>query len=314
MAVYRSPALRAGAWLLVVLTVAASCGARGRDGEEKGPRGELDAPGSAGRADVDDGSKAVIDEFVTAARTGDIETIERLLDQGAVAANGTVGAEALAMAYFEGEAEVAARLVAAGADLDMRDSKDRTPLLRAVEEGRQGMVRSIIAHGGDLESVQRTGETMLMVACRHGESEIVKALIRAGADVEARDNDGWTPLMFALRSASHEIALTLLRRGADVEAMSDLGWTPLMLAATDGRPDFVRLLLESGADASRRTAMQPPPLVRAVQFGHHEAARLLVAAGADAGEGRPGDARWWAARHSDSVLAAALAEPRESRP
>jgi ankyrin repeat protein len=315
MAVFSSAALRAGAWLLVVLSLAASCGARERDGGARGARGEHDAPGSAERrAEVEGGSKAAIGEFVAAARSGDLETIERLLDQGAVVANGTVGADALAMAYFEGQTEVAARLEAAGADLDVRDPSDRTPLVRAVEHGRQGMVRAIIAHGGDLESVQRTGETALMVACRHGEREIVKALIRAGADVEARDNDGWTPLMFAVRAASYEVAMALLRRDADVEAASDLGWTPLMLAATDGRPDLVSLLLEGGADASRRTAMQPPPLVRAVQFGHDEAARLLVAAGADAGEGQSGDARWWAGRRKDPELSAALVEPEGGRP
>jgi len=113
------------------------------------------------------------------------------------------------------------------------------------------VARVLLAAGANLEARDTIGATPLMRAASFNENpEVVRVLLAAGADLEARDTEGWTPLMHAAgRNEIPEVVLVLLGVGADLEARDTDGLTPLMLAAgRNENPEVVRVLLAAGAN------------------------------------------------------------------
>jgi ankyrin repeat protein len=96
-------------------------------------------------------------------------------------------------------AEVIGVLVAAGADLKVRQHYGWTPLLRAVVEGTADEVKALLAAGSDPNETMpfdtlpefNAGRTTLMAAITNPEAEIViEALLQTGADPQRRDANG----------------------------------------------------------------------------------------------------------------------------
>lgn len=150
-----------------------------------------------------------------------------LLDHGAkVDALDNVGRTPL-MTFLSAEAGNSATLrmlLNAGANPNLEDGAGRLHALDyAALHGRADLAELLIAAGADVNARDsRYGQTALHYAiyyCRaaeHGKHEIVQFFIDQGADVNAKDLSGMTPLDFAKRYAPfngllHEI---LVRAGA----------------------------------------------------------------------------------------------------
>ena len=74
--------------------------------------------------------------LVDAVKVGDREAARRLIDSSAaVNAQNADGVTALMVAVLNNRAQVAALLLACGADLELRDQKGRTALMLAAEQG-----------------------------------------------------------------------------------------------------------------------------------------------------------------------------------
>ena len=68
-------------------------------------------------------------------------------------------------------------LIAAGADVNSRDSKGRTPIFFACKNHHLDDIRTLIAHGADVNAKDRIGQTVLM-SCF--DKAALKVLIEAG--------------------------------------------------------------------------------------------------------------------------------------
>jgi len=136
----------------------------------------------------------------------------------------------------------------AGANVNARDPRGRSPLMAAVVNGRRAMVDLLIQHGANVNAVgSRGGDTPLILAASEGETIIGRALIRAGARVNYQNNDGDTALIVA--SAGGEIGMVeeLVRAGANVNLRENYGHTALYHAETRGHRRCANYLRAHGA-------------------------------------------------------------------
>ena len=94
--------------------------------------------------------------------------------------------------------------LAAGADVDAKDSFNGTGLIRAAERGHGTIVKRLLETGIDVDHVNRLGWTALLEAVVLGEGgrahvRTVRQLVAAGADVDVPDKRGLTALEHARR-------------------------------------------------------------------------------------------------------------------
>jgi ankyrin repeat protein len=101
--------------------------------------------------------------------------------------------------------EVVAGLLAGGANVNARctcpqlDHGDWTPLGLAITFSDLDTVERLIAAGADPNVRYREGDTPLILAARLPNVDMVRALLKAGADVNARGKDGDSALDIASR-------------------------------------------------------------------------------------------------------------------
>ena len=92
--------------------------------------------------------------LLKAARAGDVEQLKLVIDSNKglnLNCRGSWdGQTALGWAVEKGHMEVVQRLLAAGADVNAKDSNSWTPLMVAVSKNRHKLARSLISSGADL--------------------------------------------------------------------------------------------------------------------------------------------------------------------
>jgi len=182
--------------------------------------------------------------------------------------------ESLIQAVLVRDSGEAARLLAAGADLNARDVLpmhrttweaflDRLPFLhRQPERTRKDPVMPtalmLAATGARLDrrcsEYPMEGLTTLMPLDPTGpcavqdQSAMARLLLDHGADVNASAEEGWTPLMLACKAGNLQIATLLLDRGAKLNTPDSKNVSAISLAVGSANPALVTLLLDRGAD------------------------------------------------------------------
>jgi cytohesin len=190
--------------------------------------------------------------LLVAADESDVEAVELsrvLLDARARApvdlADGR-GNTALAWSAMRGNAQLAALLVAAGAQVDARNEDAQTPLFQAAHGGHAAIVDMLLSHGASATPVAlRDGDTALHRAANNGHADVVDLLLAKGAPVDARNRRAMTPLHMAARNGRIDAARLLLARGAAIDARDADGHTPADLATQNRQQAMVAFLTSS---------------------------------------------------------------------
>lgn len=142
-----------------------------------------------------------------------------------------------------------------------------SPLHRAALKGDVERARTLLAAGADVNVRQaRYRGTPLQYAAHRGHVEVVRALLQHDALVDARDTHDRTPLMWAAMGGRAETVVALLDGGADVRAATASGWTALHYAAQARSGPVMHILVERGADVLARNAQQQSPPDLSPQF------------------------------------------------
>ena len=257
-----------------------------------------------------------------AAEVGAVDVVTLLVQAGA---DCTVMAHVAAItplivAAAAGEEEMSALLLAITTEVDAihTDKSAMSALMAASSNGSTAIVTHILAAGANVNMRNSDGVTALMHASVLSHDDVVEQLLAAGAELRATDNDGFDALVAAATGGSAVVSKLLIDRGLDVNVMAGSGGAPLMIAAKAGAADCVEVLLGAGAVVDTRAAPSKAfiaeietlqaqkddeiteaeldakrqrleaffeagstALMHASALGHLEVVKLLVAAGAD---------------------------------
>jgi hypothetical protein len=144
-------------------------------------------------------------------------------------------------------------LIAAGADVDARDSERYDMLTIAGVLGDVEMVKLAIAAGADAGQVTSPYEGTALIAAAHlGHVEVVRALIEAKAPLDHVNNLGWKALIEAIvlgDGGTRHTAIVglLIAAGADLDRADARGVRPLSLARNRGFGGLAAILERAGA-------------------------------------------------------------------
>jgi len=214
-----------------------------------------------------------VEEFLNAARAGDIEQLKTLLAANPALLNerNELGQSAILLARYHRKAAAVDFLLSQNPDLNLHE---------AAAVGALDRVRTIVRERGRLiDSHSKDGFTPLALASFFGHAAVAQYLIDQGANVSLAANNPMkvAPLHAAVSGRHFEIARMLVDNDADVNARQQQGWTPLHGAAQGGDQELVKLLLAKGADREARADTGQTALDLAMTHGHGAVAALLEA-------------------------------------
>ncbi|KAK8135510.1 hypothetical protein PG984_003450 [Apiospora sp. TS-2023a] len=180
-----------------------------------------------------------------------------------------------------GDVKAIERLLKHNASVDIRSSKQDTPLMMAVMANHFEAAKMLVENGADVNvmSKQYNNATAVIQAAKAGSLPMVHLLCRNGANVKHKTpQDNMSAFLQAVYLGHADCAIYLLALGADIHEEGTIGWRPIHYAASKGRTEVVRWLLSMGADKSARTrgAETAEDLARA--GGHHDVVALLTTA------------------------------------
>ncbi len=222
------------------------------------------------------------EDFLAAARNGDLSEVERLINSGVglelVDKNGRL---ALKLASMAGRPAVVLRLLHAGVDPDFAWGIAIQQALRAGHDEIGLML--LVADGQNLSSAARLA---LSWAAEFGRNDIARLMIalcqeqRRCVDLRKPESDYKTPLHYAALHGHEEIVGMLLEANADPDARDEFRTVPLFLAIIKGYEGIVERLLDAGADPNAHG--DGSLLAASRQSGNPGITSLLLAAGAKA--------------------------------
>ena len=135
-------------------------------------------------------------------------------------------------------------------DVLEKDGQGNTALHYAARNGLFDVAALLVASGADVNARNNSNETPLFEAAKTGKANVEKLLLKLGADATVQDKEGSTALHYAARNDIFDVVALLLASGADVNARNNSNETPLFEAARTGRTAVEKQLLASGADTT----------------------------------------------------------------
>ena len=185
-------------------------------------------------------------------------------------------------------------LIAAGANLNGRDTEGATPIFAAARYGHEDCLKLLLDQRADMNSSNNKGQTPVWIAVQTGQMECLTMLIEAKADVVTPDKDGMTPAWVAAQRGRDVMLGVLATAGANLDTADNLGDTPALVASHAGYTRCIQVLISQLANIGQANADGVTPLMMAAQQGDTACVELLLAAGAEANaRGKNG----WSALH-----------------
>jgi ankyrin repeat protein len=211
-----------------------------------------------------------------AVRAGDLAEVRQALAAGAdVNVRDTLGGTPLLDAAWSGNLEITNLLLANGADVNARHTEGgSTALEYAVLTDRPTVVRALLAAKARLDIQYKDGQSVLHSAAARGNREVIDSLIGAGAVVDAVDANG----------RGDALAL-LLANGADTRRVhSQDGRGPLHEASIKGFAALAQPLVDAGANLAQKDRSGQTPLDLALAYKNGAMVAVLLRLGSRLGD------------------------------
>jgi ankyrin repeat protein len=223
--------------------------------------------------------------FAAAIEDGDLDAIRVMIEDESASVDtpieyGDHSITPLLKAAWDGELEIVQYLISKGANVNAIDgSTNGTALMNAVVGNHTEIVKALLAAKADVKVKNRFDFNAFTSAVAAGNQEIAALLLDAGAKPDDGAS-GLTPLAFAVSSGNNDMARFLVSRGAKVNHASEIGQTALISAILAAQVESVKTLIELKADVNAAMKDGTTPLKLARKGDQDDIVKLLIAAGA----------------------------------
>jgi len=162
-------------------------------------------------------------------------------------------------------------------DLNKQDQSGRTLIYLAVtysNGGEQNVLRFLIGAGADVNIPDNTNSTPLLKSANF--YNLTKILLEAGADPNIQNNTGQTPLHNASSYGNLSTSKLLIDAGANVNILDRYDRSPLFIAIQNQKPNVAELLIKAGSDPNvQDTLNYDTPLRMAIQLKYTNHVELI---------------------------------------
>jgi hypothetical protein len=217
-----------------------------------------------------------------AAQFGCIDSLQALIDKKAEInkQNKIWRMSALHYAMLRKDDVFAKPLLIAGADLELNNENNHTPLLTALNYKNLSAAHLLVEKKANVNVINLKGNTPLGFAIFHTEENLTRAILDAKANLEM-DSEDDAPLISAAKKNNPVIAQMLLEAKADLEASDSEKNTSLLIAAKSAHPDMVKVLIEAKANVEAKNVSAESAFLLAYENDDTESMQTLIEAKVD---------------------------------
>jgi len=178
----------------------------------------------------------------------------------------------LHLAAYSGDTAAAALLINKDADLEVRDSAGRTPIIVAAFASHENLVRLLAEAGANINALENQAYDVVTIAAVANDLPMLDIVLELGAS----SGNITSPY----EGTAHEVVKRLIEAEAPLDHINNLHWTALIESVVlgSGGPEHIetaRLLLTAGADKTIADKNGVTPLQHAVSRGYKEMVKLF---------------------------------------
>ena len=187
------------------------------------------------------------DDFIEAAKYGDLATLRKCLESAELDINQPDDAEhtafesALSCGYLK-----VAEVISEDPRFSVNDKKNN-PLKLCIHIGCLDLATKLLDAGANPNYRFDGGTSPLLLTLENGYFDLAQKMVDCGAEVNIRNDKGWTPLIWAAVKGDKQIVEFLLKNAADIHVKNNDGWNAAAGAFFKNNQDIADILLEKGA-------------------------------------------------------------------
>lgn len=141
-------------------------------------------------------------------------------------------------------------LISSGADVNLRDYQDATPLIFAVSSDNPKCIQRLLQAKCNLHLQDEQGWTALHYAVFYSSADAVMMLLVAGASISVADQLGELPvhkLAISHKETQDKLGHLQKTAGFDLDARDEIGWTAMISAVSRNNLSILHCLVGAGA-------------------------------------------------------------------
>lgn len=165
------------------------------------------------------------------------------------------GETLLFKAVAKSRRKIVSILIDRGLNVNIRNNANQTAVFKVFQnknyEEKQPILELLVAKGAEIDIKDSYNRSLLsyMAGDRNFSSAVIELLLSKGLEVDTVDNQGYTPLSYAANRSNWQIAKILINNGANVDSKVALnGLTPIFKAVGENNLEIVKLLIDHQAD------------------------------------------------------------------
>ncbi len=193
----------------------------------------------------------------------------------------------LHIAVMEDNSDLLKLLLEKGAQVNVKDKEDKTPIDLAAEKGKTALLKVFLEKGNVADINQKyTGRnddaTLLHIAVMEDNSDLLKLLLEKEAKVDSMNKGNKTPIDLAIDQENTALLKLFVEKGKLVDINKKFGpyqESLLHIAVSKDDPNLVEALLEKDADVNSMNSSNETPISIAIDQGKIKSREVFIKKG-----------------------------------